>query len=69
MGRISTRVGPSDKRGIPVPRTRHALACVAERELAAIALHGRLCSPSVKVTETKGNPKRKKNIFPSPFLC
>lgn len=69
-GRTSTRVGLSDKRGIPVLRTRPVLVCVAERELADAVLYSRTCLPSGKVTKPKGNPKtnKQKNIFPSPSI-
>jgi len=69
MGRTSTHVGTSDKRGILVPRTRHVLACVAEHEMAATALYGQPVFTIWEGDRANGNllPK-KKNAFPSPFL-
>lgn len=69
MGRTSTRVGPSDKRGIPVPRTRRVFACVAERKLAATALYGWPTFAIREADRAKGKPENKKNIFLSPFFC
>lgn len=65
-GRTSTRVGPSDKRGIPVLRTRRVRACVAERELADTVLYSRTMLPVWEGDKAKGKPKNKgkKRTFP-----
>lgn len=54
MGRTSTRVGPSDKRGI-----RHVLACAAEHELAATALYGQPMSTIWEGDRAKGKLGKK----------
>lgn len=62
MGRTSTHVGPSDRRGIVVLRMHHVLVCVAKHMAG-------LCLPSGKVTEPKGHPftPPKKEHFSSCF--
>lgn len=68
MGRTSTHVGPSDKRGIPVLRTRRVLVCVAERELADAVLYSRTMFAIWEGDKAKGKQKKKKNTFPSHSL-
>lgn len=60
MGRTSTHVGPSDKRGVPVLRTRPVLVCVAERELADPVLYSWTMFAIWEGDKAKGKPRNKK---------